>query len=82
MAWTRATLLTGNRIIAESMKMWIEMSSKSWGGWFTSPDPRIDPGDYSIELDDGRKGNIVISNVSADSNQKTIANFIGNGPLA
>jgi hypothetical protein len=55
---------------------------QSWSGSFVVPAGQfLSPGRYELELDDGRKGTIVVSQVSFGSSQATVVHFQSSGPL-
>ena len=55
---------------------------RSWHGSFEIGDKHIPLGEYRIKLDDGRSGDIIISNMSTGSHGKTQMAFQGSGPLS
>lgn len=56
---------------------------RSWHGSFEIVDKHIPlGGPYRIKLDDGRSGDIIISNMSTGSHGKTQMAFKGSGPLS
>ena len=83
-----ATLKSGNKTIRENFSVWIdefvesESGLREWYGSFELPIKNIiEPdGPYSLELDDGRSGDILISNVQITSKGSRI-DFRGTGAL-
>lgn len=54
----------------------------SWHGSFEIGDKHIPLGEYKIKLEDGRSGDVIISNMSTGSHGKTQMAFQGSGPLS
>jgi len=80
----------GDSTIIENIPIWIhsKINSRSklseWHGSFTLPiEKNIEPGGpYQLILDDGRSGDIIITNLKANSSGRLVFIFKGSGSLA
>ncbi|MEW6183710.1 MAG: hypothetical protein AB1500_11165 [Bacillota bacterium] len=74
--------------LIEDIHLWLEevkdsrSGLRNWYGSFSIPhEKNIEPGGlYRLTLEDGRSGDIIISNVQIDENEVFIR-FMGTGPL-
>jgi len=79
----------GDSTIIENIPIWIDFKvdprSKlsEWHGSFKSPiEKNIRPGGpYRLILDDGRSGDVIITNIERNSSGKHVVNFKGSGLL-
>jgi hypothetical protein len=52
-----------------------------WEGWVQATNgSAISPGDYTLVLDDGRQGAILVIGMHASSSSDPVSRFRGNGP--
>jgi hypothetical protein len=89
MEYLRATLKEGTQILFENLNINLAVRKspsglKEWYGSFELPGGgHIDPGGpYRLILEDGRSGNILISDILISSDLPTLVHFLGSGPLA
>ena len=85
----KAEIQIDNTRILRSVTVYLELVTgpsgiKSWYGVFQLPTAQdVEPGGpYRIVLDDGRTGDILITNVTISSHSPTQVSFRGTGPLA
>lgn len=81
----KATLKSGDEVILEEIDVTIQERTdpgsglKSWNGYFRIPRGKhIAPDAYSLELADGRRGEIIVNRVKDFYD----AFFVGNGDLS
>lgn len=82
------TIKQGDKIILENISIWFDVTKdprsglKDWHGSFTlSSEKYIEPGGpYRLILDDGRQGDILISDVQISGSGSSVQ-FQGSGPL-
>jgi len=80
----------GDSTIIENIPIWIDFKTdpisklSEWYGSFTLPiEKNIEPGGpYQLILDDGRSGNIIITNARPNSSGRFVVIFKGTGRLA
>jgi hypothetical protein len=84
----QANIFKGEELLFENITIYIsELSSvgfhKEWRGFFGIPiSERIESGElYHIELDDGRVGNFLISNITITFPDLTKVHIVSSGPL-
>ncbi len=81
------TITRGDDMLADRVNVWFEKVQHGklydWHGGLTMPGGVSMPtgGPYRLTLDDGRSGEIVITNIRVSSSDKTEATFEGSGPL-
>ena len=84
-----ATLREGEETLVSDVIVYVEEATdqagiRSWYGAFqVSLDTHVEPGGLlRIELDDGRGGDILITNITISTHAPTQVSFLGTGPLA
>ena len=84
----KANIFKGDKLLFENITVHISESIdhagiKDWYGVFNiSLSEHIDPGGpYRIELEDGRIGAFIVSDIRVDFNNPTEVYFIASGPL-
>ena len=84
-----ATIRDGDEILLDCVTVYVvevkEPSGlRSWRGTFQlSPGQNIElGGPFGLELDDARRGRILITRIAPSSDSPTQVSFIGTGPLS
>ena len=75
----------GTTEVLKDIVVWIEEVSghiRSWHGSFEIGKPIPLEGQYRIKLDDGRSGDILMTNMSAGSHEEIRMTFQGSGALS
>jgi hypothetical protein len=77
----RGKIMKGGRVLCDHVVGVISADADSWAGDFLLPPNQVlYAGGYSLELDDGRSGGIVLAGV-AIGDSASVA-FRGSGPLS
>ncbi|HEY1601376.1 MAG TPA: hypothetical protein VGG64_17370 [Pirellulales bacterium] len=78
-----ATIKAGDgTVVATGVPIELSQGSRSWKGVFSHPGGAFKVGEYfTVELDDGRSGQMLISTIRAASNATPRIQFDGDGPL-
>ncbi len=88
MPWVKAAIYDVDKVLFDNLDVWVEViqegALKSWHGSFSISDVKfIEPGGpFRLVASDGRRGEILISRVSAGSHQNTHVSFVGSGSFA
>jgi hypothetical protein len=84
-----ASVSDGEKVLLDAIKVYVDVrenpsSFQSWGGTFQlTGEAHIEPGGpYKLKLEDGRSGDIVVTNVTVSSYAPLRIVFTGTGPLA
>jgi hypothetical protein len=88
MEYLRASLKEGDQVLFENLEvnLFVRESAsglKEWYGSFELPaSGYIQPGGpYKLILEDGRSGDILMSDILISSDLPTLVHFLGSGPL-
>jgi hypothetical protein len=87
MARFRGKITAGGQVVLADVEGEVFMHAppgrlKSWNGEFDLQKGQfVGPGSYRLELEDGRSGDIIISNVHFSSHSSASVEFVGSGPL-
>jgi hypothetical protein len=85
---TKGRICKNNQVIIENVDIYLyETESdgvKSWEGHFDIDNfaPGLLEGEFQVNLDDGRSGKVIITNISTSNDSQTGIDFQGSGPLA
>lgn len=89
MEYLRASVKEAEEVLFENLgvNLYVRKSAsglEDWYGSFELPaGGHIEPvGPYKLILEDGRSGDILISDISISSDLPTLVHFLGSGPLA